>query len=577
MSKTKRLLISMLTLLCCSIGAWAEGELNGLFTINASGDKVQFSQGNLQYFCSTTAPEWRFAEHQYDYLAFDGSAYAENSGKWIDLFGYGTSGYNNGQTCYQPYSTSLSSGNYYNNNLAGNADWGYNAISNGGNTENSGWRTLTSTEWRYLFDSRSDAASKYGQASINGINGMILLPDSWTLPDGLTFTPGNHEWKTNTYTIDQWTQMEDAGAVFLPASGSRNGTSIPPESTQNYNGLYRSSTAAYYLCFKNAFLQKCTTSFYQYGDAVRLVKVYSSKMPDSDSFYLIGSLADWREFAAIVEETPTANAKMTADIDLGTDQTMIGNNNSYPYSGIFDGQGHTLTVAYNNNDGGLYVAPFSYINGATIRNLHIAGTIQTTCQNAGFIAKYGGGGNVVEKVWSSLAIETNWTANRGNYECCSGFVGSTLAGSNASLSMKDCLFTGSVVSTSGDRSGCFMGYVDSGCSANVSYCLSLGTYSYARTNNSITKDGMSIDNSYVKQFPTAIPASMQLTDAQLTDGTITTALQNSRSEEVWVQDPLTNQPMLKVFMTNGIKGDVNGDGTVDVADIATIIDIMAGK
>lgn len=49
MNKTKRLLISMLTLLCCCMGMWAEGELNGEFTISASGGKVKFSQGNLQY------------------------------------------------------------------------------------------------------------------------------------------------------------------------------------------------------------------------------------------------------------------------------------------------------------------------------------------------------------------------------------------------------------------------------------------------------------------------------------------------------------------------------------------------
>ena len=258
---------------------------------------------------------------------------------------------------------------------------------------------------------------------------------------------------------------------------------------------------------------------------------------------------------------------MTADIDLGDDQTMIGNNNSYPYSGIFDGQGYTLTVAYNNNDGELYVAPFSYIYGATIRNLHIAGTIQTSCQNAGFISKYGGTGNVVEKVWSSLTIETNWTSNSGNWECCSGFVGSTLAGSNASLNMKDCLFTGSVVSTSGDQSGCFMGYVDSNCSANVSSCMSLGTYSYARTSNSVTKVRMSIDNSYVKQFPTDIPASMQVTAEQLADGTIAYKLQNHRGELVWGQrigvdaEPvLTNNESYRVYKSK------NGGYTNDPAE-----------
>ena len=283
---------------------------------------------------------------------------------------------------------------------------------------------------------------------------------------------------------------------------------------------------------------------------------YEGLQQDGEGNYLLGNLLDWQEFAALVKTTPTANAKMTADINLGDDQTMIGSNNTYPYSGIFDGQGHTLTVAYNNTDAGLYVAPFSYIYGATIRNLHVAGTIQTACQNAGVVSKYGGSGNVMENVWCSLAIQTNWTANSGNWECCSGFVGSTLAGTNASLIMRDCLFTGSVVATSGDESGCFMGYVDSNCSANVSNCLSLGTYTYGRTSTSVTKTRMSIDNSFVKQFPNAIPADMQCTDEQLADGSIAYKLQNNRADLVWGQrigvdlEPvLTNDESYRVYIS----------------------------
>lgn len=246
------------------------GSLDGKFTINASGDQVRFSKGNLQYYCSTSAPEWRFADHQYDYVAFDGSAYAENSCKWIDLFAYGTSGYNNGQTCYQPYSISGDASHYYQNALTGNADWGYNKISNGGNS-NGIWRTLTSTEWRYLFQVRTDADNKYGHGSVNGIHGMIILPDEWTLPAGLTFTPGNSAW-SNTYTIAEWAQMEAAGAVFLPASGSRSGDTLPTAAEEN--GYYRSSTNAYYVYFSSNGLSVCTNSdnYYQYGDAVRLVK-----------------------------------------------------------------------------------------------------------------------------------------------------------------------------------------------------------------------------------------------------------------------------------------------------------------
>ena len=68
-------------------------------------------------------------------------------------------------------------------NLTGssaNYDWGYNAISNAGNQENSGWRTLTNGEWSYLLMTRSTASGiRYAKAQVNGINGVILLPDNW--------------------------------------------------------------------------------------------------------------------------------------------------------------------------------------------------------------------------------------------------------------------------------------------------------------------------------------------------------------------------------------------------------------
>lgn len=278
------------------------GSLDGKFTINASGDQVRFSKGNLQYYCSTSAPEWRFADHQYDYVAFDGTAYAENSGKWIDLFAYGTSGYNKGQTCYQPYSTSGDASHYYQNALTGNADWGYNKISNGGNS-NGIWRTLTSTEWRYLFQVRTDANNKYGHGSVNGIHGMIILPDEWTLPAGLTFTPGNSAW-SNTYTIAEWNQMEAAGAVFLPASGSRAGDTLPTAAEEN--GLYRSSTNAYYVYFSSNGLSVCTNSdnYYQYGDAVRLVRDVSAATSKSLTSLTTNEIG-WRLGSNGVAYSPT--------------------------------------------------------------------------------------------------------------------------------------------------------------------------------------------------------------------------------------------------------------------------------
>ena len=461
MNRTKQMFIALLTLLCCSMGAWATGELNGLFTINASGDKVQFSQGNLQYFCSTTAPEWRFAEHQYDYVTFDISAYAANSEKWIDFFAYGTSGYDNGQTNYQPYVVGAAANTYYQGNLTGNADWGYNPISNGGNTENIGWRTLTRDEWLYVFSGRSNAASKYGHGSINGVNGMILLPDSWTLPDGLSFTSGNSAW-TNSYTLEQWSLMENAGAVFLPASGSCNSDGIPSESTQNQNGFYRASTAAYYMYFGQSVLQNCELSFFQYGDAVRLVKDYQLQQ-DGEGNYLISSAYDWNLFANGINDGTiaiSANAKLMADNITVT--TMIGNS-GHRYAGTFDGNNKTITLSISGTSG--FEAPFSYINGATIKDLTVSGTLSGGIHCSGLIGVTTGTNNV-----NNVIVDCAITATGSH---CSGLLGRHDAGTTT---FDGCAFTGSISKASGNCNvGVLWGWNNGG-TAILTNCLENGTY-----------------------------------------------------------------------------------------------------
>lgn len=188
------------------------GAIDGLFSVSAT-QQVYFSQGNLQYQASTTT--WRFAEHQYDYVGADNENISSTYSGWIDLFGFGT-GSNptlSTTTANPDYSTFV--------------DWGTNAIDNGGN-QSSLWRTLDVDEWSYLFYTRTDASLKYGTGNVGGLGGLIILPDSWTTPDGCSFTPGfttygtDADWSRNSYNSAQWDRMEAAGAVFLPAAGSRD-------------------------------------------------------------------------------------------------------------------------------------------------------------------------------------------------------------------------------------------------------------------------------------------------------------------------------------------------------------------
>lgn len=550
MNNNKRLLISMLTLLFCCTGMWAVGELNGVFTISASGGKVQFSQGNLQYQASTNT--WRFATNQYDYIgnAAGNTSPSSTQTAWIDYFNWGTSGYNHGANCYQPWSTSTTKSDYYaygsssknlydakdDNSMRGQADWGYNAISNGGNTENSGWRVLTKDEWAYLISSRSETY-RYAKGTIHGTNGLMLFPDGFTLPTGVSISNANTTDASYTsYGDDTWTALEAAGVVFLPATGLRNGTSVQETGTV---GNYWSSTCmnadrVYNIRFNGSSLNLVNDGDRQNGFPVRLVK--SNLKQDGEGNFLIESVQDWNDFATLVLTNPAANAKMTADVDLGTNQTRIGSKvqNETAYCGTFDGQGHTLTVAYVET-GGYIASPFTQVVGATIKNLHVAGSIQAAFAFNGVVGFARGTAPVtISNVWMSATI----TCTFGGSGWCGAIVGGIY--DTASITMTDCLFTGSITCTTANGClGCFVGDTYSG-SASISNCLSTGTFTYSGAEGFTGTHS----NCFVKTYPVAYPAGVtQPTDAQLSDGTTAAALRSA-----WVQDAVSGEPRLDLFM-----------------------------
>ena len=226
------------------------GVINGLFSVSAN-KQVYFSKGNLQYKASSNT--WRFAENQFDYIGNSNSNISSSYSGWIDLFGWGTSGYDHGAVCYQPWSTSTNYSDYYAydrsdfnlNYETGQADWGFNRVSNGGNTT-SLWRTLTKEEWKYVISTRTTASGiRYAKAKVNSINGVILLPDNWSENTySLNNTNiSNAGFDSNVITTSQWTILENAGAVFLPCAGYRSGTSV--SNIGSYGRYYSASIVNY--------------------------------------------------------------------------------------------------------------------------------------------------------------------------------------------------------------------------------------------------------------------------------------------------------------------------------------------
>ena len=231
-----------------------EGALPGLYSVSAT-QKVRFSKGNLQY--NTTTSEWSFMANQYDIVEPANQNVGTDYANWsvVSLFGWGTG---KNPTC--------TSGDFSNFD-----EWGNNAIVNGGNTPNSGWRTPTSDEWHYLFTSSDRSNKRFLKATILGHKGVILFPDSY---DGTELT-GSYSYNTSGFQSvnnDDWVKMEAVGAAFLPAAGMRNGTVVNDDVGKD--GAYWSSTKWREVYFNKGddLNDQFATGNLHWGQSVRLVR-----------------------------------------------------------------------------------------------------------------------------------------------------------------------------------------------------------------------------------------------------------------------------------------------------------------
>lgn len=175
--------------------------------------KVYISPGNLQYDPNSG---WRFTSPEWDYVG------SWRSGQTIDLFSYGV--WNDDiNTPYADY----------------NGSFGTNQFT--GTPDDYTWFTMSGEEWDYLMSRYVPAdypvMKRYlrGHGRVNGINGLIILPDDWDFTidpsfDNMAFftynddylCPDDDDYDHNVYdetTSPTWSQMKAAGAVFLPANG----------------------------------------------------------------------------------------------------------------------------------------------------------------------------------------------------------------------------------------------------------------------------------------------------------------------------------------------------------------------
>jgi hypothetical protein len=164
--------------------------LIGQFSVSDT-KKVYFSKGNLQATYNTSWT-WAFATNQWDCIGNAAGNTSINGGGTIsgtgivDLFGWvGAACAWTGAAQYGISNVKQAAQYGYVEGEALKSDWGTLAITNGGNTANFGWRTLTagddSGEWEYLFKTRTTPSGvRYAHATVNSVPGLVLLPDDWS-------------------------------------------------------------------------------------------------------------------------------------------------------------------------------------------------------------------------------------------------------------------------------------------------------------------------------------------------------------------------------------------------------------
>lgn len=201
-------------------------------------------------------------------------------------------------------------------------------------------------------------------------------------------------------------------------------------------------------------------------EAFRVNATYVGDLGTEDCPIQIYTPAMWDVMGEFVEAGTTGiHAQLMADIKV---TTMIGSS-SQPFSGIFDGNGHTITCELS---GGEFAAPFKAIGGATIKNLHVSGSITGNRHTGGIVGECvnGKGDNTITNCLVDASLYSN--------SIVGGIVGH---GKSCNNTVTGCLFRGKLELDAANQDNYpygadIMGWCDDRSKQTVKDCLGMGIH-----------------------------------------------------------------------------------------------------
>ena len=253
-------------------------------------------------------------------------------------------------------------------------------------------------------------------------------------------------------------------------------------------------------------------------------------------YYEIATKEDWKAFCDIVKSGQNAvDAKLTRNIDLGSEINMVGNDNN-KYSGTFDGQNHTLKLDWSNTNG--LLAPFWCVKDATIKNLRTEGNIKSSYSLLSGLILIVSGKTTITNCVSNVNI--TYTGNR---ECYSA--GMTLSITyGAVVTFTDCIVKGKYNTTLEEGAFRISGFVlNQNGTCTFNNCLYLGNnvpgggFTFAFP----LYDRVTLNNCYYLNT-CGIAQGTKITAEQLKSGEVTKKLQNNRTDKCYWAQQLGEMP-----------------------------------
>ena len=272
-----------------------------------------------------------------------------------------------------------------------------------------------------------------------------------------------------------FTPIAGETVTSLTLTGDKTNMSIGNGITNNHDGTY---------------------TFTMVKEALTLGATFSA--PDGNNFeqtgtdeYTIKAANGWNWFSYALNSGLVADGFSGKTVKLGTsiESSEMAGTSGHPFKGTFDGQGNTLT--FNRTAAEDLSAPFHYINGATISNLHVGGTITGgNYERLGGLVGHSEGNITINNCHVSTEISTivSGVAFHG------GVIG-TWNGTNATCTVTGCVYDGLIYNpdVAGVTASChgFIGW-DYGNNGTITFtdCLSApaayGTGKYTLGGNCFT-------------------------------------------------------------------------------------------